>query len=144
MVTSKVLASYHMVLPFVLAIIKNSKGEALIGQDSDSKRKPYSLFWNLPGGKLEKNETVEECLKREIFEELSVKVKSSKLIGVFHHSGRSILKECTSKLPGLGICYEVKVVGKVKSTERDSIHFASRKELKSLRLTPWARYFLGI
>src|SRR3990167_5647898 len=58
MVTSKVLASYHMVLPFVLAIIKNSKGEALIGQDSDSKRKPYSLFWNLPGGKLEKKKKI--------------------------------------------------------------------------------------
>lgn len=137
-----------MVLPHAVAVIRNSKGEVLIGQHSSSKRKPYPLFWDLPGGKLEKDETVDECLNREIFEELGVKIKSSKLIGVFHHSGKQILKECTNNLPGLGICFDVKItrlreqVGKIVSTEQDGVHFANLKELENLKLTPWAKYFL--
>jgi len=134
--------NYHMVLPYVLAKIINSEGGILIGQHSNSKQKPYPLFWDLPGGKLEKGETVEECLKREIFEELGVKVKSLKLIGVLHHSGKRILKECTNNLPGLGICFEVKISGKIVPTEQSNVHFASLKELRTLKLTPWAKYFL--
>ena len=55
------------------AIIKNKKGEYLITQ-----RKPGAhngLRWEFPGGKLELGETPEDCLKREIKEELGIDIE---------------------------------------------------------------------
>ena len=52
------------------AIIVNKKGEILIGQRPEGK--DLAGFWEFPGGKQEKNETLKECIVREIFEELNV------------------------------------------------------------------------
>lgn len=54
------------------AIIKNTKGEILVTQRSTSMRLP--LKWEFPGGKVEENETAEECLFREIKEELDIEI----------------------------------------------------------------------
>lgn len=55
------------------AIIKNDRGEILVTQRSASMKLP--LKWEFPGGKIEENETAEECLLREIREELSVEIE---------------------------------------------------------------------
>ena len=54
-----------------------------------TKRKAEGLLgglWEFPGGKIEKNETVKSAIKREIKEELSIKIKPETLIHqVDHH-----------------------------------------------------------
>ncbi|WP_034890853.1 (deoxy)nucleoside triphosphate pyrophosphohydrolase [Gillisia sp. Hel_I_29] len=54
------------------ALIVN-KNKVLCAQRSEKMSLP--LKWEFPGGKLEKGETLEDCLKREIKEELGLNVK---------------------------------------------------------------------
>lgn len=41
--------------------------------------------WEIPGGKLESNERPEDCIVREIKEELSIQVKAEKILGVIDY-----------------------------------------------------------
>ena len=47
-------------------------GKILIGQRKHGKSLEYK--WEFPGGKLEKGETMEECLARELMEEMQLKI----------------------------------------------------------------------
>lgn len=55
------------------AIIVNSIGQVLVTQRSVLM--PLPLKWEFPGGKIEANETAEECLIREIKEELNIEIE---------------------------------------------------------------------
>jgi mutator protein MutT len=59
------------VTPGVPAIIRNSKGEILLGK-RDKNSLTYPDYWGLPGGLIEYGETVEQAIKRELKEELGV------------------------------------------------------------------------
>tara|TARA_B110000438_G_scaffold300886_1_gene354359 strand:- start:14 stop:1069 length:1056 start_codon:yes stop_codon:yes gene_type:complete len=53
-----------------------------------SKRKKKGLLgglWELPGGKLEIGEKYEDCLNRELREELNISIKINKKIGIIKH-----------------------------------------------------------
>jgi len=52
------------------------------------KYPPFKGFWALPGGFVEYGETVEEAVKREIFEETSLKVEIISLVGVYSNPSR--------------------------------------------------------
>ncbi len=49
------------------------ENKVLVTQRSEKMRIP--LKWEFPGGKVEENETAEDCLIREIQEELSLKIE---------------------------------------------------------------------
>lgn len=67
-----------------VAVIRNQQGKILI----DRRRKQGEMggLWEFPGGKIESNETVEECIKREIKEELSLEIAVGKCLTVVNHS----------------------------------------------------------
>lgn len=93
------------------AIILNSIGQVLVTQRSAAM--PLPLKWEFPGGKIEAGETAEECLIREIKEELNIEIQIAgslppndhqypdKLIRLIpficrHTGGEIILKEHTT------------------------------------------------
>ena len=66
-----------------VGVIWNQHGQILI----DCRRPTGVLggFWEFPGGKIETGETVEECIKREIWEELGIVIEVGKhLITIAH------------------------------------------------------------
>ena len=56
----------------VLCGIIEKDGLVLITQRSEAMSQP--LLWEFPGGKLESGETEQECLVREIIEELGIRI----------------------------------------------------------------------
>lgn len=58
-----------------VGVLIRDDGAALFGQRPADK--PYGGWWEFPGGKLEQGETVEQALKRELFEELDIEVQVS-------------------------------------------------------------------
>ena len=47
------------------------------------KNEPAKGEWWVPGGRVYKNEKLEEAAKRKIFEEVGLKVKVNKMIGIY-------------------------------------------------------------
>lgn len=46
------------------------------------EKQPYKGFWSMPGGKIEKGESPQETLRREIQEETALEIKNLKLKGL--------------------------------------------------------------
>lgn len=71
------------------ALIKNND-KYLICQRAEDDECP--LQWEFPGGKLEEGETLEECIIREIKEELELDIKVNGIFttNVYHFAGREI------------------------------------------------------
>lgn len=66
------------------ALIIDDVGRLFAAQRSTSMRLP--LKWELPGGKVEADETDEQCLIREIKEELNVQIEISQRLPENLHS----------------------------------------------------------
>ncbi|MCH7303916.1 (deoxy)nucleoside triphosphate pyrophosphohydrolase [Acinetobacter sp. NIPH 1869] len=68
----------------VAAVIKDND-KFLCAQRKDNKFEYLAFKFEFPGGKIEANETFEDCLRREIKEELSASIHSiSFLMDVYH------------------------------------------------------------
>lgn len=51
-------------------------------------REPFRGEWAVSGGRIEENETAEECAKREMTEETGLEVELIRLIGIYSDPGR--------------------------------------------------------
>lgn len=66
-----------------VAII-NKKGEILLNRYSGAT-------WGIPGGILQLNESVEDCIKRNVYEDIGIQINDLKLFGVY--SGKELNTE---------------------------------------------------
>lgn len=85
--------------------------------------------WEIPGGKLEAGETPEQCIVREIREELATEVKAEKLVGTveydypdFHLTMHCIL--CTI------------ISGELKLLEHEAAKWINKEDLRSVAWLP--------
>ncbi len=72
---------YHInPIPSNAVILENKNGDILL-----VKRKfaPKKGWWDLPGGFIQPNESLEESVEREIKEELGIEVGMIKLVGIY-------------------------------------------------------------
>ena len=70
----------------VVAAIIKVNNKFLCCQRNKNKYEYISKKYEFPGGKIEKNETKEEALKREIREELGLKIYIEKLVKTIEYS----------------------------------------------------------
>ena len=89
----------------------------------------YKDGWEFPGGKLEPGETPQQCIEREIREELATEVRAERILGVveydyptFHLSMHCIL--CTI------------VSGELKLLEHEAARWLSKETLRSVDWQP--------
>lgn len=100
-------------------IIEN--GKILITQNDSNSSHPFQ--WEFPGGKIKQNETAEECVVREIREELEIDISVSKsLSSVEYDYGFKKIK----LIPFL--CFFRK--GKIKLNEHKDCKWVKLNELK--------------
>lgn len=66
----------EIITDVAVGVIEQADGQILFGQRPEGK--PWSGWWELPGGKLEPGETATEALKRELKEELGIEVTDSR------------------------------------------------------------------
>jgi 8-oxo-dGTP diphosphatase len=73
------------------AVIRNEDDEVLVVQRGEATDHPFK--WEFPGGKLADNETEEECIIREVTEELSMEIViCGRLPEVEHDYGRKQIR----------------------------------------------------
>ena len=89
----------------------------------------YKDGWEIPGGKLEPGETPEQCIEREIREELATEVKTEKILGVvdydypnFHLTMHCILCSIVS--------------GDLKLLEHEAAKWVTKETLRSVDWLP--------
>ena len=58
-----------------VAVIVNEKGRVLLTQRHEPSRPSIHLNWQLPGGGVEKNETMEDACIREAYEETGLHIQ---------------------------------------------------------------------
>jgi mutator protein MutT len=95
-------------------------------------RGPYTGMLDLPGGKIEYGESVEECLKREIKEELGVEVSDFKLRKVLQNSVSYEENGIAVKLQHVGIIFDVEIEEEIVSRAEHDVLEAGWYEIEQL------------
>ncbi|MBV9575706.1 MAG: (deoxy)nucleoside triphosphate pyrophosphohydrolase [Gammaproteobacteria bacterium] len=105
-------------LRVVVGIVKKQE-KILIGQRPIGK--PYSGYWEFPGGKIEENESGQEALTRELYEELGVQVETAYFCFEHTHTypDKTVLLEIwlVSAFSGEPYCKENQILRWVTFTE---------------------------
>jgi 8-oxo-dGTP diphosphatase len=69
-------------------IFVNEENQILLVLRDDLPDLPYANMWDVPGGHVEQNETPEECIVREIQEEMNLVIDEFKLFSVSNFTDR--------------------------------------------------------
>ncbi len=89
--------------------------------------KPYSGYWEFPGGKIEQNESSQHALTRELHEELGIEVISAK--HCFEHT-----HTYPDKTVHLEMWLVTTFLGEPHSKEDQALRWVSLQEMQSLSI----------
>jgi 8-oxo-dGTP diphosphatase len=114
-------------LEVAAAIIENDLGQILIARRKEGKAQ--AGMWEFPGGKLEQGETVEECLRRELLEEMKITIQPYEDFGVNdHYYGLTHIRLIARKASYIS--------GKIELVDHDAYHWVYAKDLNGYDFAP--------
>ena len=91
----------------------------------------FPEHWDFPGGKLEKSENPFLGIEREIFEEIGLRIKATRVAGIYE----MIIENTSLRF----VVYETKPLETyniILSPEHSAFRWATRDELLTLRVEP--------
>ena len=100
-----------------ILVVRRGQGETLAG------------FWEFPGGKVELPETLQECLERELFEELDIATKVTSVVAV------SDYKYDNGAIKLVALEAEI-LQGEIKLSVHDKLRWLTPNEILELKLAP--------
>lgn len=116
------------IISVVAAIIKNSENKYLCTLRPNGKH--LANLWEFPGGKIEKDETPHEALKREIREELSITLQLNSTIfsNTFYEYEHNIINL---------ICIQGEIIsGEIQLLEHADYIWLPKEKLSELSWAP--------
>jgi len=125
-------------LQIVVGLFETYDG-ILLGKRKFRKSKPYCGYIDLPGGRVEPGESLDEAIKREWHEETNLKIKIMSLVEKWDYTGnKRNAKDAQIHLYRIEECE-----GEISFTSDISgLIFVPKQQMKDLKLTPWTRHFL--
>ncbi len=85
-------------------VVWDENGRILLQRRSDF------TFWGLPGGALEREEDIETCARRELWEESGLRVGALRLIGVYSHPKYDVTYPNGDQVQQFNVCFAGQVV----------------------------------
>jgi len=107
------------------AIIENDEGQLLIARRKEEKLQ--AGLWEFPGGKIEKGETAEACLIRELLEEMNIVIEPYQFLGEHTHDYGTVHISLIAYLARY-------VSGDIQLYDHDQYAWVARQELSRFEL----------
>jgi len=119
---------YINAIPCNAVLIENEKGEILLVK---RKFEPKKGYWDWPGGFLEPCESLKDSIKREIKEELGVKIELGEFVGAY--SDTYLFQNINN--PVIVLVMTGKINGEIKvSDDAGGYKYFSKKEILKQKL----------
>lgn len=122
-------ATGRPVVEVAVGILYDSSDSILLGQRPEGK--PYAGYWEFPGGKVEKGESVFEALSRELAEEIGIQIQDATELMVIEH-------DYPHAYVRLHVCLVKNWKGQIKGLESQALHWISKAQIikSALPVTP--------
>ncbi len=126
----------------VLGIIENDNGEILISQRFEEELPEVHLKWDLPGGKNEFGESLEDTIVREILEETGLNVK---ILNLLPKTISKVWEYSDRRQHTVVLCYKCKLVdGQLHLNDRkiNDLKWINKSKLNEFEFLPSSREFI--
>ena len=92
-------------------------GAAAEGRSLLLMRRSDNGHWGLPGGYVERGESVAAAVAREVFEETGVRIEVGRLLGVYSDPARQVIAYPDgNRVQAVNLCFEAEAVGQGEPT----------------------------
>lgn len=115
----------------VVAAVIHQHGKYLVCQRPARKR--HALLWEFPGGKCEHGEDDADALRRELKEELDVRLL---------HAGSDLYSSRDDRSPFLIVFIQAAIEGTIRCSEHADFAWLTPSELAEIALAPSDRRFV--